>query len=38
MRKQIVSEVGGLRHAGEIKADIDLLFLPSSSCCASPRS
>jgi hypothetical protein len=26
-RKQIVSEVGGLRHAGEIKAYIDLLFL-----------
>ena len=26
-RKQIVSEVGGLRHAGEMKAYIDLLFL-----------
>ncbi|MBR1213466.1 hypothetical protein [Bradyrhizobium sp. JYMT SZCCT0180] len=26
-RKQIVSEVSGLRHAGEIKAYIDLLFL-----------
>jgi hypothetical protein len=26
-RKQIVSEVGGLRHAGEVKAYIDLLFL-----------
>jgi hypothetical protein len=26
-RKQIVGEVGGLRHAGEIKAYIDLLFL-----------
>jgi ABC-type transport system involved in cytochrome bd biosynthesis fused ATPase/permease subunit len=26
-RKQIVTEVGGLRHAGEIKAYIDLLFL-----------
>jgi hypothetical protein len=26
-RKQFVSEVSGLRHAGEIKADIDLLFL-----------
>jgi hypothetical protein len=26
-RKQIVSEVAGLRHAGEIKAYIDLLFL-----------
>lgn len=26
-RKQIVNEVGGLRHAGEIKAYIDLLFL-----------
>jgi hypothetical protein len=26
-RKQIVSEVGTLRHAGEIKAYIDLLFL-----------
>ena len=26
-RKQIVSEVSGLRHAGEMKAYIDLLFL-----------
>ena len=26
-RKLIVSEVGGLRHAGEMKAYIDLLFL-----------
>ena len=26
-RKQIVTEVGGLRHAGEMKAYIDLLFL-----------
>jgi hypothetical protein len=26
-RKQIVGEVGGLRHAGEMKAYIDLLFL-----------
>jgi hypothetical protein len=26
-RRQIVAEVGGLRHAGEIKAYIDLLFL-----------
>ena len=26
-RKQIVNEVGGLRHAGEMKAYIDLLFL-----------
>ena len=26
-RKQIVSEVGRLRHAGEMKAYIDLLFL-----------
>ena len=26
-RKQIVTEVGGLRHAGEVKAYIDLLFL-----------
>ena len=26
-RKQIVSEVGGLRHSGEMKAYIDLLFL-----------
>ena len=26
-RKQIVTEVSGLRHAGEIKAYIDLLFL-----------
>ena len=26
-RKQIVSEVGKLRHAGEMKAYIDLLFL-----------
>ncbi|MBR1152867.1 hypothetical protein [Bradyrhizobium sp. JYMT SZCCT0428] len=26
-RKQIVAEVSGLRHAGEIKAYIDLLFL-----------
>jgi hypothetical protein len=26
-RKQIVAEVGGLRHAGEMKAYIDLLFL-----------
>ena len=26
-RKQIVIEVGGLRHAGEVKAYIDLLFL-----------
>ena len=26
-RKQIVSEVGALRHAGEMKAYIDLLFL-----------
>src|ERR1700692_4797051 len=26
-RRQIVSEVGGLRHAGEMKAYIDLLFL-----------
>jgi len=26
-RRQIVTEVGGLRHAGEIKAYIDLLFL-----------
>ena len=26
-RKQIVTEVAGLRHAGEIKAYIDLLFL-----------
>ena len=26
-RKHIVSEVSGLRHAGEIKAYIDLLFL-----------
>jgi len=26
-RKQIVGEVGGLRHAGEVKAYIDLLFL-----------
>jgi len=26
-RKQIVSEVGGLRHSGEVKAYIDLLFL-----------
>jgi hypothetical protein len=26
-RKQIVSEVGGLRQAGEMKAYIDLLFL-----------
>src|SRR3954468_20696276 len=25
-RKQIVTEVGGLRHAGEVKAYIDLLF------------
>ena len=26
-RKQIITEVGALRHAGEIKAYIDLLFL-----------
>lgn len=26
-RKQIITEVGGLRHAGEVKAYIDLLFL-----------
>jgi hypothetical protein len=26
-RKQIINEVGGLRHAGEMKAYIDLLFL-----------
>jgi hypothetical protein len=26
-RKQVITEVGGLRHAGEIKAYIDLLFL-----------
>ena len=26
-RKQIVTEVGGLRHSGEMKAYIDLLFL-----------
>ncbi|MFL6791353.1 MAG: hypothetical protein ACJ8EE_09315 [Bradyrhizobium sp.] len=26
-RKQIVSDVGALRHAGEVKAYIDLLFL-----------
>jgi hypothetical protein len=26
-RKQIITEVGGLRHAGEMKAYIDLLFL-----------
>jgi len=26
-RKQIVSEVSGLRHAGEVKSYIDLLFL-----------
>jgi hypothetical protein len=26
-RKQVVTEVSGLRHAGEIKAYIDLLFL-----------
>ena len=26
-RRQIVNEVGGLRHAGEMKAYIDLLFL-----------
>ena len=26
-RKQIVTEVGGLRHAGEVKSYIDLLFL-----------
>ena len=26
-RRQIVTEVSGLRHAGEIKAYIDLLFL-----------
>ena len=26
-RKQIVTEVSGLRHAGEMKAYIDLLFL-----------
>lgn len=26
-RKQVISEVGGLRQAGEIKAYIDLLFL-----------
>ena len=26
-RKQVISEVSGLRHAGEIKAYIDLLFL-----------
>jgi len=37
-RKQIVSDVVQLRHAGEIKSYIDLLFLASSSCCASPRS
>jgi hypothetical protein len=26
-RKQVISEVAGLRHAGEMKAYIDLLFL-----------
>ena len=26
-RKHVISEVSGLRHAGEIKAYIDLLFL-----------
>ena len=26
-RKQIITEVGGLRHAGEMKSYIDLLFL-----------
>ena len=26
-RKQIITEVGGLRHSGEMKAYIDLLFL-----------
>ena len=26
-RKQVISEVSGLRHAGELKAYIDLLFL-----------
>ena len=26
-RKQVITEVGALRHAGEIKAYIDLLFL-----------
>ena len=26
-RKQVITEVGGLRHAGEIKSYIDLLFL-----------
>ena len=26
-RKQVVSDVGALRHAGEVKAYIDILFL-----------
>ena len=26
-RKQIITEVSGLRHAGEMKSYIDLLFL-----------
>ncbi len=37
-RKQIVTDVSALRHAGEIKSYIDLLFLALVSCSASPRS
>ena len=38
VRRQIIIDVSALRHAGEMKSYIDLLFLASSSCSASPRS